>query len=364
MGYTILITGASGYLGSVLCVDLARDHNIVALDRLTPSEKLRRAAPSVLWEKGDVADADCIDWVFRRSLLRGNKIDYVIHFAAYTDFSKKWQDEYSNTNVIGTRNIIEASFEAGVKRILFAGSIAALEPVPMNMKNVLTEKSIACGEVAYAKSKAIGETLLFKNSDRLPVVVLRLGGVFTDWCELPPLFSIMKMWSKPFIGRMMPGEGLSGFPYLHRRDVVRIVRRIIEKNNSLDRFEILFASENGCTCQKDLFPAIRKECNINFSIKPLNVPLPIARAVLHGKYAFNTMLKRKTYEQAWMIDYVDRPLVVDTNYTRKKLDWEPTPGLNILELIQVIMKNFNRHQRRWYIRNINRNDQKYQYYPD
>lgn len=364
MGHTILITGASGYLGSVICVDLARDHKIIALDRKFPSGKLRKATPSVRWEKGDVADSDCIDWVFRRSALEADSIDYVIHFAAYTDFGKKWQDEYSNTNVIGTRNIIEASFEAGVKRILFAGSIAALEPVPLSMKSVLTEKSPACGDVAYARSKALGEELLFKNSDRVPVVILRLGGIFTDWCELPPMFSLMKMWSKPFIGRMIPGEGFSGFPYLHRKDVVNIVRRIIEKDSILSRFEVLFASENGITCQKDLFPIIRKECSRNFSINPIKVPRYIARMVLHGKYLLNILLKRKTYERAWMIDYVDRPLVVDTTYTRQKLDWEPMPGFHVLERIPVMVKNFNRHKRRWYIRNIKRNDQKYEYYPD
>ncbi|MCD4721337.1 MAG: NAD(P)-dependent oxidoreductase [Desulfobacula sp.] len=362
MDRTILVTGASGFLGSALCVDLSRDHKIIGLHRRPLPEKLKKATPLVQWEKSEVEDRDCIDWIFTQNALKGRPIDYVIHFAAYVGFKKKWQDEHSDTNVIGTRNIIEAASNAGVKRILFAGSVAALDPLPIG--RVLTEKSLAGGKIAYSRSKALGEKMLFENSYRVPAVVLRLGGVFTDWCELPPLFSIMNMWTKPFIGRMMPGHGMSGFPYIHRRDVVQIVRRIIEKNNSLGRFETLFASPGGCTCHKDLFPIIRRESNETFSINPLHVSLFFARMALHGKYFFNTLRNRKTYERAWMLDYADRPLVVDTTYTREKLDWEPRPGLHILERLPILLQKFNRHFGTWHIRNINRNDQKYEYNPD
>ncbi len=359
---TILVTGSSGYLGSVLCVDLARDHKVVGLFRRPPSEKLKQAAPTVQWEKGDIADRNCIDLAFEHSASRGRFIDYVIHFAAYIDFGEKWHDEYFDTNIIGTRNIIEAAYEAGVKRILFAGSIAALRPLPKG--EVLTEQSPTFGSIAYPKSKALGERLLMEHSDRVPVVVLRIGGVFSDWCELPPLYSVMKIWSKPVIGRMMLGEGNSGFPYIHRQDMVRIVRRIVERNTSLDRFETLFASHSGCTYHKELFPIIRRECRKQYSTKPVRIPLPLAKMALHAKYVVNTLRKKRTYERAWMINYIDRPLRVDTSYTQNKLGWLPTPGLHILKHLPILMQKFNSHYKTWGNRNIKRNDQNYDYDPD
>ncbi len=362
MGHTILVTGSTGYLGSVLCADLARDNKIIGLFRRPPSKSLQSAAPNVQWKKGDVVEHGCLDCIFKQSASGGNPIDYVIHFAAYTDFGEKWQDEYSETNVIGTRNIIESACDAGVKRILFAGSIAALEPLAPG--DVLTEKSSGYAPIAYSKSKALGEKLLAQNSHRVPVVVLRLGGVFTDWCELPPLFSVMNLWTRPFIGRMIPGLGISGFPYIHRRDVVKIVRKIVESNESLDRFEILFASQSGCTLQKELFPIIRREYKESLSIKPINISFFLAKIALHGKYIINTLRNKKTYERAWMLKYVDRPLVVDTSHTQNKLDWEPSSRLHILERLPILMHNFNQHYRVWYNRNTNRNDQRYEYYPD
>jgi len=104
MGHTILVTGASGYLGSALCADLSRDHDVVGLFRRFPSENLQRAAPSVQWEKADVIDADCINDIFKQRMSKKRPIDYVIHFAAYTSFGKRWEDEYCDTNVIGTQN--------------------------------------------------------------------------------------------------------------------------------------------------------------------------------------------------------------------------------------------------------------------
>jgi len=362
MGYTILITGASGFLGSALCVDLARDHNVIGLHRRPISESLKKAAPLVQWERSDIEDRDCIDWIFKQNILKGKPIDYVIHFAAYIGFKKSWQDEHSDTNVIGTKNIIEASIETDVKRILFAGSIAALDPLPMN--KVLTEKTSAGGEIAYSKSKAFGEKMLLENSSQIPGIVLRLGGVFTDWCELPPLFSVVNLWSKPFIGRMIPGKGMSGFPYIHRRDVVQIVREIIEKNNNIDCFETFFAAPEGCTFQKDLFPIIRKESNKAFSIQSMHVPLPVAKTALHGKFLFNTLISRETYERAWMLNFADRPFIVDTSYTQKKLNWKPRSELHILERLPLMLKIFHQYSVKWQTRNIKRNDRKYEYHSD
>ncbi len=362
MGYTILITGATGYLGSALCVALSGDHNVIGLFKTAPSKRLKVAAPDVQWVKGDVVEDGCLRDIFNKNSSLGYPIDYVIHFAAHTDYGKKWHDEYDNTNVIGTENIINLSIEAGVKRILFASSIAAL--VPLDSADALTENSFTFGNIAYSKSKGMGEQLFVKNSDRQPAIILRLGGVYSDWCELPPLFSLMNLWSKPFIGKVIPGQGLSGFPYIHRKDVVKIVKKIVENDDDFNPIEIFFASPSGCTFQKDLFPIIRRECNPNFTTTPINSPHIITKLILHIKFITNTLLNKKTYERAWMVQYIDRPLVVDTKNTTRKLNWKPTPELHILERLPILMHHFNHHHNKWVIRNINRNDQKYQYYPD
>ena len=65
-----------------------------------------------------------------------------------------------------------------------------------------------------------------------------------------------------------------------------------------------------------------------------------------------------------MMDYVDTPLVVDTSYTVKKLEWAPGPELGILNRIPVLMQRFKTDRNKWERRNISRNEGRYAYAPD
>ena len=85
---------------------------------------------------------------------------------------------------------------------------------------------------------------------------------------------------------------------------------------------------------------------------------------LYGKYFFNILRKKNTYERPWMINYIDHPLVVDTTYTRKKIEWTPIPEFGILMRLPVLINIFNSQRSRWEDRNVRRNEGKYEYTPD
>jgi hypothetical protein len=75
------------------------------------------------------------------------------------------------------------------------------------------------------------------------------------------------------------------------------------------------------------------------------------------------MLRRQTYEQPWMLAYADRPLRVDTSYTRQKIGWRPQDAYSILNRLPALIANFRNHRRYWLARNIRRNEGDYQYEP-
>lgn len=97
-----LVTGASGFLGNAL----AR--------RLKARGFSRSEAAGVEWVKGDVADAGAV-----RSAVKG--CDVVFHTAARVGLWGSYED-FRRANVEGTRNVIEACREAGVRRLVFTGS--------------------------------------------------------------------------------------------------------------------------------------------------------------------------------------------------------------------------------------------------
>jgi nucleoside-diphosphate-sugar epimerase len=228
----------------------------------------------------------------------------------------------------------------------------------------LTEANGEMTDFPYCKSKAAGERLCAERYDELPAVVMRLGGVFSDWCELPPLYSLMRLWSrKGPMGRCIPGRGKTGFPYIHRDEVVRFVRRVIEKNDTLGRHEVLFASEDACTCHEDLFRPMRRLCGRSAVADPIHVPPPLAASFLYLKLAANGLLRRQTYEHPWMLTYADRPLRVDTSYTRQRLDWRPRDEYCILNRLPALIANFRNHRHSWQARNIRRNEGNYQFEP-
>jgi nucleoside-diphosphate-sugar epimerase len=310
----------------------------------------------------DISDAKAIGGLFERIARTHGRIDFVIHFAVYYHYGRGWRREYDIHNIQGTRNVIEAACRSGARRIIFAASIAALLPPPRG--EALTEDSCDMADYPYCKSKAAGERLCAERLDDLPAVVLRIGGVFSDWCELPPLYSLIRLWSRREpIGRCIPGRGQTGFPYIHREELVRFVRRIIEKNDTLSRHEVLFASEDGCTCHEDLFQPIRRLCGTNLSAAPIHVPPLLAALFLYLKLVANGIVFRQTYEQPWMLAYADRPLRVDTRYTRQKLDWRLRDEYSVLKRLPVVMENFRRHSRDWDARNIRRNEGNYHFEP-
>ena len=360
---TVLVTGSSGFLGSAICVDLSRGYDVIGVDRREPSTALRQQVTGGQWHTLDISDQTEMAVFFNQLAAARRPVHYVLHMAAFYHFGQYWLPEYDRVNVKGLRNILEGAVSAGAERFLFAGSIASLAPAPAGCS--LTEKSSPGTATAYTRSKTIGESLLARYSDRISTLALRIGGVFSDWCELPPLYSLMKLWSQPHLmGRMIPGRGMSGFPYIHRRDLVRCVRRIIERHHSLGPAEILFASPPGCTTHNELFAAVRGAGGVRLDPKPIYIAPPLARCFLFVKNRVKAVLGRQRYERRWMMDYVDRPLLVDTTYTCDKLQWSPRPELSIVNRLPVLIRRFSEDRSAWEHRNVRRNEGRYVYEGD
>ncbi len=356
----VVITGASGFIGSAVCVDLVRDFIVIAIDRREPTEQLRRAATQAIWHIIDIADNQAISKVFAQTRNDFGQIDFVIHLAAYYDFDTDWVPEYQRTNVDGTAKVIRASINEGVKRLVFASSIAAMEPPAIG--SYLTEESPTSEFLPYARSKSLGERLLAEASSQVPCNILRIAGVFSDWCELPPLYSLIRLWTSAFpFGFIIPGQGESGIPYIHLNDLVRLVRLCILQNHELGPYNIFLASQHGAVLHRQLFPAIRSAAGYSGSLRPIHIPRKIAKFGARFRYALGEISGNRPYERPWMLEYVDKPWNTDTSNTRRNLDWDCTPELGLLRKIPDILNNLKTDPKGWEERNISRNERRFSY---
>jgi UDP-glucose 4-epimerase len=158
---TILVTGASGYIGSHTCVELlAAGYAVVALDNLCNSsaEALRRVE-KISGQLIPFYEADVRDRLALNALLRTHKIDAAIHFAGLKAVGESVRQPlaYFENNVGGTITLLEALQEAGVKSFVFSSSATVYgdpESVPIKESARLSTTN------PYGRSKLMVEQIL------------------------------------------------------------------------------------------------------------------------------------------------------------------------------------------------------------
>ncbi|MDA1029346.1 MAG: NAD-dependent epimerase/dehydratase family protein [Bacteroidetes bacterium] len=151
----VFVTGATGFLGAVLCRQLLEQgYDVCAIRRATSTTLLGdTAAAKIRWVVGDVFDDE--------ALLSGMKgADAVFHCAAYLGFEgTRSKDQIMQVNVQGTAEVVNAALESGISRLVHVSSIAALgrSEDQMGEKDESTEWNRSKLNTAYAVSKHLAE---------------------------------------------------------------------------------------------------------------------------------------------------------------------------------------------------------------
>ncbi len=115
----ILVTGATGCIGSNLIIELLRQgYNVRAFHR-TSSNTLTLKDVNVECVIGDILNKESL-----RKAMRG--CDTVFHTAALVTFWKRQRVEQFEVNVQGTMNIVESCLDLGIERLVHISTIAAL----------------------------------------------------------------------------------------------------------------------------------------------------------------------------------------------------------------------------------------------
>lgn len=127
----VLLTGATGFLGSHLAISLLQQGYAVTAVKRAGSSLLEfdtictmRGVKTDLLAHLQWKECDILDTFAVTDAMQG--IDYVFHTAAVVSFWAKRRDEMMQANVQGTANVVNCALEAGVKKICYASSIAAL----------------------------------------------------------------------------------------------------------------------------------------------------------------------------------------------------------------------------------------------
>lgn len=164
---TALVTGASGFVGShVARLLVERGEGVRVLLRPSSDQRLLTDLPA---ERviGDLRDSDSLD-----RALAG--VDTVYHVAADYRLWAADPAEIYESNVTGTRNLLQAARRAGVRRFVYTSSVATVavhRPGPLPNEDVDSRLDEMIGH--YKRSKFLAEQEAFRAAaDGLPVVIV------------------------------------------------------------------------------------------------------------------------------------------------------------------------------------------------
>jgi UDP-glucose 4-epimerase len=211
-----LVTGGAGFIGSHLAEELLRRGHIVRVADSLITGKRRNLAhiPGVEFLEGDLADLS----VAARAV---KGMDYVLHQAAIPSVPRSVQDPISSNraNIEATLNTLVAARDAGVKRLVFAGSSSEYGNAPTLPKR---EDMPPNPLSPYALQKAMGTQYcqMFTRLYGFETVVIRYFNVFGPRQDPgSPYSGVISLFATALIERRQPviygdGEQTRDFTYV------------------------------------------------------------------------------------------------------------------------------------------------------
>jgi UDP-glucose 4-epimerase len=273
-GRRILVTGAAGYLGSLLIEALATEHRdlwdlLLAMDVRPGSAG---TSVGVTWRTMDVRDAALGD------LVRSERITHVVHLASIVtpgpDSSREF--EY-DVDVRGSRNVLEACVAGAVRRLVVTSSGAAYGYHRDNPPR-LTEDAPLRGnpEFAYSDHKRLVEEMLARYRTSHPVleqVVFRVGTILGERTrnQITALFERKRP--------LAIAGAASPFVFVWDRDVVGCLIRALDDGP----VGIYNLAGDGTMSMAEIAAAMGKRC-LTLPAGLLSVALRVARPLRLSRY--------------------------------------------------------------------------------
>ncbi len=166
MGDLVLVTGATGFVGSAVARALARRGDTVRVLARATSPRTNLAELECEIHEGDMRD--------RHAMIQAmDDVRYVFHVAADYRLWARDPEEIVRNNLEGTRAVMEAARATGVERVVYTSSVAALKPRHGEPVDETSRHTIESVIGAYKKSKLVAERLVERMvDDGLPAVIV------------------------------------------------------------------------------------------------------------------------------------------------------------------------------------------------
>jgi nucleoside-diphosphate-sugar epimerase len=307
---TVAITGATGIFGKALCARLQDDPSVerivgVARRPFDPSEYGWTKAE---FRSGDILHPEELDAAF-------DGADVVIHLAFTVLDRGMHPEQVQLINVEGSANTFAAAARAGVRRIVYASSVAAYGAWPDNPVPI-TEAQPTRGTPGfyYSEHKAEVEHLLDSFEGRHPdIEVVRIrpsivvGPNSVDLFRGPLPTPLVGIFLSRLLPTFVPDPGMAPLQFVHEDDVAEVFAIAATADHVSGAFNL---AGGGAMEAAELAAALGG----------IRVPLPARLVKRLVDVAYRARISPTG--SAW-VDMAAHPVIMDTTKAREELGWVP-----------------------------------------
>jgi dihydroflavonol-4-reductase len=313
---TTLVTGASGFLGSHVARQLvARGEDVRVLMR--PSSTNRAIADlSLEYVTGDLRDPASI-----ARAMQGAK--RVFHVAAdYRFWAKRSRDIY-DSNVGGTKNLVDAAMHAGVEQFIYTSTVATIAVDRPQHPNEFTDSRLEEMVGHYKRSKWMAEQEVLKAAKvGLPAIVVMPTTPVGPWDWKPtPTGKIIL----DFLNGKMPGYVETGLNFVGVEECAAGHLLAAEKAKVGERY--LLGGEN--LTFKALLDMLSKITGLP-TLK-LKIPHGLALGVAYASTVFSRLIGRVPQIPIEAVKVARHMMFVDCSRAQRELGFKAGPVAAALE---------------------------------
>lgn len=304
----VIVTGASGYLGNVLCRLLQEQNYHVTAVALDATTAKSLADLDIKKIDADIRDAEKIFKLFENQ-------DVVFHLASVISIMPDTDKKMHSINVDGLSVVAEAALNAKVQRFIHLSSIHAFSAFPKE-ETIKEERELALSssDLDYDRSKAQAEIVLKKFIDRgLNAIIINPTGFVGPHDYEPSLTGDAVhqfCFTKQPIAFFLPG----GFNFVDVRDVAQTLINTITKGVPGENYIV------GGT-----WIPVSKMIDYIFAARgvkrwKMEIPLSIAKIFVSIKLLYWKLTGKKVLYSHQSIRHLSHHRQIDDSKARKILD--------------------------------------------
>jgi nucleoside-diphosphate-sugar epimerase len=286
----VLITGGTGFIGSRLalrCLESGYKVNVIGQIN-TPAEEYNK---QFIESKGAKICLTPMSDTNTLNKLVDDNIDYIFHLAAAQHEMNIPDQRFWDVNVEGTRNILNAAVDSGVKRFVHGSTIG----VYGILNGAIDEGSPCKPDNIYGVTKLAGEKLVLSYIEKLPVSVIRIPETYGPGDRR--LLKLFKAIKKQVFFKIGNGRNLHSLIYID--DLIEGLLLAATCESSVGKVFLLSGKEAIST--NDMIEIVSR----NLDKKPPRIRLPLA----------------PVWAAATITEGILRPLKIQPPIHRRRIDF-------------------------------------------